>query len=108
MGISLDDLIKDGRTIENGLRFIPPRQGVIRLYAVYGLEDNKVYYRWKELAIRFLQLYYPNDLSRFEKYSEDFERNHFAKQYISNMIGVLEACLALPSGVIGGDTRKGC
>ncbi len=97
MAIDIKDLIVRGRSIEKGLTFVPPANGVMRLYKVYRLANVDDYYRWKELSMRYLQLYYPGDLERFAKYSEEFEKKHYIPHYISNMVGVLEACEAFPS-----------
>lgn len=93
----IEDLIKQGRAIEQGMSYVNSPEGIIRLYDAYRPADVDEYYGWKERSIRFLQLYYPTDLERFIKYSEDFEKNHYIPRYISNMVGVLEACEALPS-----------
>ena len=76
---------------------MPSGVGVIRTYSVYRPSNVDEYYRWKEFSIRFLQLYDPADVERFIKYSEEFERNYYLPQFISNMIGVLDACKAFPS-----------
>ena len=95
--MNTSELISTGKEIAKGLTYVHPRSGVIRTFDVYHLADQNEYYRWKELSIRFLQLYYPNDLARFVKYSEEFEKNHYTPRYLSNMVGVLEACDAMPS-----------
>lgn len=95
--MSITDLIEHGRKIENSLQYVSPGKGVGRTFLVYKLADVDDYYRWKELSIRALQLYYTTDKERFVKYSEDFEKHHYLPQYISNMIGLLEACNELPS-----------
>lgn len=94
---SIKDIIEEGRLIKKGLRFVPSSPYVMRMYSVYAPSDVDKYYCWKECAIRFLHLYYPIDQERFVKYSEEFEKNHFVPQYLSNMIGVLEACETFPS-----------
>lgn len=95
--ISIKDLISQGRSIEKTIQFVPSGQGVIRTFSVYRLGNIDDYYRWKEYSIRFLQLYYPADLERFVKYSNDFENQYFDPRFVSNMIGVLEACDEYPS-----------
>lgn len=95
--MNIRELIEEGHDIQKGLKYVYPGDYVIRTYDVYELSDDNEYYKWKECAIRFLQLYSPNDIERFIKYSEDFEKHHYIPRYISNMIGVLEACEALPS-----------
>lgn len=93
----ISELIAKGREIEKGLTYVHPGSGIIRTFDVYRLSNLDEYYRWKEFSIRTLQLYYPTDLDRFVKYSEDFEKQRYLPRYISNMVGVLEACEALPS-----------
>lgn len=95
--MNLTELIDRGCSIKQGLTYINTRDGHIRLYDAYRLSDMDGYYRWKEQCIRVLQLYYPSDLERFVKYSDEFERHHFLPRYISNMVGVLDACKSLPS-----------
>lgn len=95
--MNINELIAQGRNIESSLQYVPSVEGVIRLYSVYRPTDVDEYYRWKEFSIRYLQLYYPTDVERFSKYSEEFEKHHYLPKFISNMIGVLEACEALPS-----------
>lgn len=95
--MTVKNLIEQGRKIESSLQYVPPGEGVVRMYAVYRLADTDEYYRWKECSIRFLQLYSSSDVERFVKYSNEFEEHHFHARYISNMIGVLEACDAIPS-----------
>lgn len=97
MVIEIKELIDKGRVIEKGLTYLHSPDGVIRLYDAYRLANVDEYYSWKELSVRYLQLYYPTDLERFVKYSEEFEKKHYLPRYISNMVGVLEACEALPS-----------
>lgn len=95
--MNIAELICKGREIEKGLTFVHPRPGIIRTFDVYHLSNQDEYYRWKEISIRILQLYYPADLNRFVKYSDEFEKKHYMPQYLSNMVGILEACEALPS-----------
>lgn len=93
----IEDLIEQGKAIKQGMIYVNSPEGIIRLYDVYKPANVDEYYGWKERSIRFLQLYYPTDLERFVKYSEDFEKHHYIPRYISNMVGVLEACEVFPS-----------
>ena len=95
--MSIKELISQGRVIQEKLKYIPPPSGTWRTFKVYELSDINEYYNWKECSIRFLQKYCPSDVGRFLKYSDAFEKNHYLPQFISNMVGVLEACDALPS-----------
>lgn len=95
--MNINELIAQGRNIESSLQYVPSVEGVIRMYSAYRLTNVDEYYRWKEVSIRYLQLYYPTDVERFSKYSEEFEKHHYLPKFISNMIGVLEACEAFPS-----------
>ena len=97
MSISIKELISQGKTIQEGLKYIPPREMSIRSYRVYCLANMDDYYRWKESAIRFLQVYDNDATDRFVKYSELFENKHYAPEYLSNMVGVLDACDTMPS-----------
>ena len=91
----LHQLINEGRSIEQGLTYVPAAG--IRSFAVYRLASEDDYYSWKEKSIRFLYMNFPKDRERFIQYSNDFEHNHYLVRYISNMIGVLEACKEFPS-----------
>lgn len=95
--MSIKELITQGRSIQKNLKYIPPSGGSFRTFKVYEPSDINEYYNWKEFSIRFLQKYCPSDVERFLKYSDEFEKHHYLPQYLSNMVGVLEACDALPS-----------
>lgn len=97
MAITLKNLIESGKELKGTLKFVPSGHNVIRTYSVYSFDNYDKYFSWKEVSLRFLQMYYPSDATRFVKYSEEFENHHFTPMYLSNMIGVLEACDALPS-----------
>lgn len=90
-------LISTGRHIQKGLKFRPSPPNVFRTFAVYDLDDVDEYYNWKELSIRFLQQYGEDDSKRFIQYSKDFEEHYYLPKWISNMVGVLEACKAMPT-----------
>jgi len=57
MAITIKDLIDQGKEIENGLTYVKPLSGIKRPIDVYDLSDMDEYHRWKELSIRFLQMY---------------------------------------------------
>ena len=98
MAISIKELIEQGKKIQTGLKYVRPAPNVTRLYDVYTPSDMNEYYRWKECTIKFLQTYYPQDKERFVKYSDDFEaKRQYLPRFLSNMIGVIEACEAMPS-----------
>lgn len=93
----LASLIKTGESIKARLTKAPTVRGVTRMYPLYLLENQDEYYNWKELSYKFLQNYSPQDIQRFTAYSIKFEV-HYEPQFISNMIGVLRACEAMPTG----------
>jgi hypothetical protein len=94
--VSLSSLIETGRDIKKGLEFIEPSPRVIRTFSVFRLANQDQYYSWKEYVIKFLQTYSKEDVNRFVQYAEEFEKC-YVPHYISNMIGILEACKAFPS-----------
>lgn len=94
--VNLSSLIEIGKDIQKGLEYIEPSPHVIRTFSAYRLADQDQYYSWKECVIKFLQLYSKEDVNRFVQYAEEFEKCHLP-HYISNMIGILEACRAFPS-----------
>ena len=97
MAVDLKSLILQGKDLKKTLQYVPSGENVIRTFPVYKFKNQDDYYTWKEVSLRFLQLYYPNDLERFLKYSDEFEKHNYVPRYLSNMIGVLEACHQLPS-----------
>ena len=97
MAVDILELITHGKEIKEGLKYVQPKSGHIRMYSVYKLRDLDEYYRWKEISLRYLQLYYISEVKRFIEYAAQFETHSFLPAYISNMIGILEACKALPS-----------
>lgn len=99
--MTLVSLIEQGRIIQSGLKYVDPGYNVIRTFDVYELADRNQYFNWKECVIRFLKMYSKDDVDRFIGYANDFEKSqHYLPAYISNMVGVLEACKALPSRAI--------
>lgn len=100
MAVNLKSLIQSGKDLKSTLKYVPPGYNVIRAVSVYNFDDQDKYFNWKEVSLRFLQMYYPVEAVRFVKYSEDLENHYFAPQYLSNMIGVLEACDTLPSNKV--------
>ncbi len=100
MAICIKELIEQGKGIKEGLTKVPPPHHVMRNYSVYRLRDVDEYYRWKETTYRYLQLNYSIDAERFIGYANEFEKHSCLPQYISNMIGILEACNVLPSATV--------
>ena len=94
--VTISALIETGDSIKKGLSYVNPPRGVLRPYSLYSLENQDEYYNWKELVLRFLQTYSPGDVQRFTKYSVEFEE-YYQPGYLSNMLGILRACEALPS-----------
>ena len=92
----LSSLIKTGESIKARLTKAPTAHGVTRMYSLYLLENQDEYYNWKELSYKFLQIYSPQDIQRFTGYAIKFEV-HYEPQFISNMIGILRACEAMPT-----------
>lgn len=95
MPVNIKELIVQGKALQDGLKYVPPVG--LRTFRVYTLANFDDYYQWKESAIRFLHAYYLDDLDRFVKYSELFESKHYLPEHLSNMVGVLVACDAMPS-----------
>ena len=95
--IDLELLISTGRHIQKELKYRPSPPNVLRTFEVYDLNDVDEYYNWKELSIRFLQQYGEDDSKRFAQYSKEFEEHYYLPKWISNMLGVLEACKAMPT-----------
>ena len=52
--ITLDELIRTGDEIREGISFVPPQRGVIRTYTAYTLKDSKAYADWKGLVYLYL------------------------------------------------------
>ena len=92
--VTLESLIEEGNNIREGIKYIPPANGVIRLYEAYGLSDTKVYGTWKNKVIRYLDKYFPGDrcLADFEKAIADFEKHHCSPSLFDVVNGILVSC----------------
>lgn len=93
--MDLDTLVKTGKDILTGVKFVPSEPGVMRLFSVYKLQDRMAYSTWKNQAILFLQSIIGDtkSLKRFEDESKEFETHHYQPSHLENMIGVLDAYL---------------
>ena len=104
--ITLEQLIEEGREIRSKITYINPPSGVIRLYSSYRLADNSIYEIWKNKAIRFLSISFPNDrcVNDFEEGSKEFTENRNSPIFFDKMLAILQACLEMPQ--IINDTKK--
>lgn len=104
--ITLEQLIEEGRDIRSKITYINPPSGVIRLYSSYRLADNSIYEIWKNKAIRFLSISFPNDrcVNDFEEGSKEFTENSNSPRFFDKMLAILQACLEMPQ--IINDTKN--
>ncbi len=99
--LSLEDLVKDGNAIKDGVKYVPPEFGIWRSSSVYKLEDRIAYSTWKNQAIIYIQNVLKDDaaLKRFVEEGNNFEKHYYKPVYLDNMIGILNAYLL--SGIGG-------
>ena len=104
--ITLEQLIEEGRDIRSKITYINPPSGVIRLYSSYRLADNSIYEIWKNKAIRFLSISFPNDrcVNDFEEGSKEFTKNRNSPIFFFFFFAILQACLEMPQ--IINDTKN--
>lgn len=71
--ITLDELIKQGESFTEQIKFVPAPSGVMRFYPVYSINNQHDYENWKATALRFIRVNYPNDksITEFEGLSSD-------------------------------------
>ena len=65
MAVNLKSLIQSGKDLKSTLKYVPPSYNVIRAVSVYNFDDQDKYFNWKEVSLRFLQMYYPVEAVRF-------------------------------------------
>lgn len=104
--ITIEQLIEEGRDIRSKITYINPPSGVIRLHSFYRLADNSIYEIWKNKAIRFLSISFPNDrcVNDFEEGSKEFTKNRNSPIFFDKMLAILQACLEMPQ--IINDTKN--
>lgn len=93
--MTLQELVKVGNTIKDGVKYVPPESGTWRTYSVYKLEDRVVYSTWKNQVIIYIQnvLKDKSALKRFEEQGDLFEKYYYKPIYLDNMLGILNAYL---------------
>ena len=76
--ITLESLIEEGNKIREGIKFIPPANGVIRTFKAYALSDTASYGIWRNKVIRYLEKNFPGErcLTDFEKAISNFENKY--------------------------------
>jgi predicted nucleotide-binding protein len=84
----LEDLISNGERLKTTIRFIPPPNGVIRLYDLYGVLTIDDYETWKASCILFLKNNdFEDERNEFKKISDaKIHPGHHAK-----MLAILKA-----------------
>lgn len=104
--ITLEQLIEEGKDIKSKITYRNPPSGVIRLSSSYRLADNSIYEIWKNKAIRFLSISFPNDrcVNDFEEASKEFTKNRNSPILFDKMLAILQACLEMPQ--IINDTKN--
>lgn len=96
--ITLEQLIEEGKDIRKNISYINVPSGAIRMYAAYSLADNSKYEIWKNKAIRFLSINFPEDrcINDFEGSANDFTKKHHSPAVFDRMLAILQACLEMP------------
>lgn len=95
----LEEYIIEGEEIVATIKYKNAPSGVIRLYAVYLIGNESDYQTWKNKCLRFLDLYFKNEgsLELFKEAESKFAKSHNAPKYLHDMIGVLKACVEMPT-----------
>lgn len=92
--INLDELIKQGESFTEQIKFVPPTPGVIRLCAVYRIEKRIEYEEWKATTLRFIRVNYPNDKSISE--FENLSSNKIAPNNHTKILAIIKALNMFP------------
>ncbi len=93
--MKLEELVRTGNKIKDGIKYVPPVSGVWRTFSVYKLEDRVAYSTWKNQSIIFIQnvLKDSGALKRFEDEANQFEQHYYKPVHLDNMLGILNAYL---------------
>lgn len=95
----LEQLICEGEDIDSSISYVEPEPNTWRTYDVYTIKMGNEYHIWKNKCIRLLDLNFKHDgtINLFRDAVRKFEENHYAPKYMSDMIGILKACVEIPS-----------
>lgn len=95
----LEQYIAEGEEIAATIKYENDSYVVLKTYDEYIIGKGNDYQIWKNKCIRLLDLYFKEDGSSelFKKAVDDFATHHNAPKYMQNMIGVLKACVEIPS-----------
>jgi hypothetical protein len=92
--ITLHELIQEGETFTDRIKFVPSHPNVIRMFSVYCIDNSSDYENWKATSLRFIRMNFHNDksISEFETLSSDkiSPANH------SKMLALLKALSIVP------------
>ncbi len=92
--VTIESLIEEGNKIRDGIMYIPPTQGVIRLFNAYKVPDTKAYGIWKNKVIRYLDKCFKGDrcINDFEKAILNFEKHNYSPSLFDDAIGIIVSC----------------
>ncbi len=99
--ITLESLIEEGNKIREGIKFIPPANGVIRTFKAYALSDTASYGIWRNKVIRYLEKNFPGErcLTDFEKAISNFENKYCSPSLFDLANGILVSCKEIDSNI---------
>lgn len=95
----LNNLILEGERLTSKIMYVPSRQGVIRLYSVYNInekDEKEKYQNWLSTSQRFIKTYFPSDLDEIKEAGKKLSPCSHKK-----ILGILRAIKLLPE-----ETRK--
>lgn len=97
--VKLEDFIAQGEAIAATIKYVHAPSGAIRMYDVYSIGKESDYQTWKNKCLRLLELHYKKDgsLALFKEAAAKFADSHNAPKYLQDMIGVLKACVEIPT-----------
>lgn len=86
----LQKLIQEGKILQSSISYVEPPYGVMRLYAVYKINDEANYYVWLNSAKVFLDKYFTKNrlVNEFYELSKDITPKSHVK-----MVSILESFL---------------
>lgn len=95
----LEEYIAEGKAIAATIKYVQAPSGVIRLFSAYSVGNESDYQTWKNKCMRLLELHFKKEGASelFKEAEANFTKNHNAPKYIHDMIGVLNACIEMPS-----------
>lgn len=88
----LEKLILEGDRLASTISYVPPSNGIMRLYDVYKTSSHSEYLEWQSCVERFVKTYFPSELTEIKKASSKLAPGNHKK-----IVGVLKAIKLFPN-----------